>query len=208
LEDDIVPLPDYLVFMNQALNKYKGNPRVFSISGYAFPFELEKSDVTDAYFLPRLCSWAWATWREQWSGLDWQITDYAQFRNDRSAINGFKQAGSDLPRMLDNQQQGKINSWAVRWSYNQFRRGSLTLYPKRSRIKNIGFAEGATHTSGYNKYFSPPDEKIKDHFVLPEIVELKPFYHRQLLQFYSPLSRIFNRFRSLLLRFNLIRNPQ
>jgi len=37
LEDDHVTTPDFLTFMNAALDYYEANPKVFSVSGYAFP---------------------------------------------------------------------------------------------------------------------------------------------------------------------------
>jgi len=39
LEDDHVATPDFLTFMNAALDYYEANPKVFSVSGYAFPLK-------------------------------------------------------------------------------------------------------------------------------------------------------------------------
>ena len=41
LEDDIVPLPGFLSFMNGALGKYRDDCSVMQISGYAYPIPNE-----------------------------------------------------------------------------------------------------------------------------------------------------------------------
>jgi hypothetical protein len=50
--------------------------------------------------------------------------------------------------MLAKQQQGIIDSWAIRWTYSQFRNHAYGLYPVHSKIKNIG-----TDGSGTNFTF-------------------------------------------------------
>ena len=58
----------------------------------------------------------------------------------------FNRMGSDMAGMLDKQMEGKINSWAIRWCYNQFKKDMYTVNPAVSKIINIGFTEEATHT--------------------------------------------------------------
>ena len=42
-------------------------------------------------------------------------------------------------RMLQAQQSGKIDSWAIRWYLSVFLRDGLALYPRKSLVRNIGF---------------------------------------------------------------------
>jgi len=40
---------------------------------------------------------------------------------------------------------GKIDAWAIRWYLSTFILNGLTLYPKKSLVKNIGFDGSGTH---------------------------------------------------------------
>lgn len=49
LEDDCVTHPAFMTFMLQALNQYQNKKDVYSVSGYAYPVDVQ-SNGTDAYF--------------------------------------------------------------------------------------------------------------------------------------------------------------
>ena len=48
--------------------------------------------------------------------------------------------------MLRAQMRGDLDSWYIRWCYNANKQNKLTVYPKRSFVRNTGFDESATHT--------------------------------------------------------------
>ena len=48
--------------------------------------------------------------------------------------------------MLDEQQLGIKNSWAIRFCYAMFENNMLTVYPRHTKIQNIGYTEG-THVN-------------------------------------------------------------
>ena len=50
------------------------------------------------------------------------------------------------------QMGGKLDSWAVRWCYSLFMNGRLTVYPKISRARNIGFDGSGVHCGSTNQY--------------------------------------------------------
>lgn len=58
-----------------------------------------------------------------------------------------------MSNMLDAQMEGKIDSWAIRWCYTQSKKNMFTVYPVKSRVRNIGLDGSGTHsgiTSHYN----------------------------------------------------------
>ena len=107
----------------------------------------------DGYFNYRNSSWGWATWKDCWKKADWEIKDYNSFLDDKLAQREFNRGGEDMTRMLINQMEGKIDSWAIRWSYAQFRHNALSLYPIHSYVANIGVDGSGTH-------FTKKDTKI------------------------------------------------
>jgi hypothetical protein len=155
LEDDLVSTNNFLDYMNQSLESFKNEEDVFSISGFSFNLELNDKYIYDSYFLNRGWSWGWATWRDRWDKIDWEISDYNEFIKNRNAQKIFSEGGSDLNGMLKNQMRSNLDSWAIRWFYNQYKCKGLTIYPIKSKILNEGFGENATHTKGSSRRYMP-----------------------------------------------------
>jgi hypothetical protein len=157
LEDDLLTSRNFLSFCNQALSYYHSHRQVFSIGGYTRP--ILGLDYDEVYFTRRATSWGWATWKERWNEVDWKVSTYDIFAADRKARKSFNEMGSDMSAMLDKQMRGEIDSWAIRWCYHQFTRNYLTVFPARSKVENIGFTEGASHTKGrFNGFKTELDE--------------------------------------------------
>ena len=151
LEDDLVTSTNFISFCNQALSHYKDDPQVFSVSGYTRPISGLKDN--GVYFTSRASSWGWASWKEKWNDVDWEVKDYAGFSSDSRARRAFNRMGSDMAAMLDKQMRGDIDSWAIRWCYHQFRNSYVTVFPATSKVRNIGFNEAASHTtSRFNNF--------------------------------------------------------
>lgn len=152
LEDDLVTSTDFLSYMNEALNYYEENKKVWSISGYTFKINYPSNYKSDIYLSYRGCSWGWATWKNRWEEVDWQVSDYHTFKNDKKSRKEFNRGGRDLSFMLDKQMEGKKDSWAIRWCYSQFKHDLLTVYPRISRVRNIGLDGSGTHSKATSKY--------------------------------------------------------
>ena len=120
--------------------------------------------IKDFYLGFRASSWGWGTWKNKWQNIDWDISDYKKFKKDYRQQLKFFKIGTDMPGMLDNQMKGKIDSWAIRWCYHQFKYSLLTVYAAKSKINSIGFTEDATHTVGAIKFDTPLDTTDKRSF--------------------------------------------
>lgn len=184
MEDDLLTTPNFLYFMNHALEYYKARKKVFSISGYSFDLNVKNSNYgADAYFLNRGWSWGWATWKDRWVDVDWNVNSYSKFTRDKKEQRAFAQGGSDLNKMLREQMEGRLDSWAIRWFYHQFRTGGLTLYPVYSKVYNAGFDEFATHTKGSETRYIPAlDKEGKMEFVFPAEINATPYFQKGFLQ--------------------------
>ena len=171
LEDDIVTSPYFLKFMNEALEFYKDDKRIHSISGYNFPIKIPKSYQNKIYLSPRPSSWGWATWKNRWGKVDWKICDYDEFVNNKERIKKFNQGGDDLTRMLKKQMSGKINSWAIRWAYAHYQGKGYCLFPVSSFVKNIGADSSGVHTKKTNRFSVNANDKEYHDYLLnyPEI---------------------------------------
>lgn len=152
LEDDLVTSKFFLKYMNNALNLFERREDIWSISGYGPDIKIPNKYSEDTYITKRGCSWGWATWVDRWNTVDWNVEDYKQFKKNKNLKNRFNESGSDLSPMLNDQMEGRINSWAIRWGYSQFKKNMWTVYPVKSFVKNIGTDLSGTHSSMTEKY--------------------------------------------------------
>lgn len=164
LEDDLITSPNFLCFMNEALDFYEHDASIFSISGYTMDLPSLKGRESDYYIGLRASSWGWGTWIRSWQDIDWEIQDYKTFKRSFLEKTKFNKGGSDLTRMLEKQMSGKIDSWAVRWCYNQYRRNQFTIFPSISKVESIGIGENATHTKTTRRFDTKLDNSNKKHF--------------------------------------------
>lgn len=149
LEDDIVTSPYFLKFMNEALDFYEKDKRIYSISGYNFPIKIPESYRHQVYISPRPSSWGWATWQDRWRKVEWKPENIFDVYNKKALRNLMDKAGKDLAPMLLKSIEEKISSWAVKWAFTHLINESYCLYPIKSLVKNIG--ADATGTNFKNK---------------------------------------------------------
>jgi len=164
LEDDLLTSRNFISYMNQALNFYEEDKQIFSISGYTGKLKSLENLTADVYLSYRPSSWGWGTWKDQWDGIDWNVTDFDEFINNKQAVKKFNRSGIDMARMLKHCMQGKNHSWAIRWSYAMSKQDKYCVYPKVSKIQNIGFGEDATNCTGIDIYKTNLDTTKKTDF--------------------------------------------
>lgn len=200
LEDDLVSSLNFLTFMNEALEFYRNEPKVFSIAGFSVP--IKGFNEYDVYFTHRSNSTGWATWRDRWEPIDWKVSDYNTFKKDKSKRKLFNRMGSDMTSMLDRQMTGEINSWAIRWCYHQFKKDLFSVHALVSKIDNIGFTPDASNTKEtYNRFKTVLDQSNQVNFNFSPNIKLDSKIVGQFTKPFSIGSRIkykiLNRFNNL-----------
>lgn len=148
LEDDLVTSPYFLKYMNDALEFYQDEENIYSITGFSFSSEFMKFPNyfdDEVYLNIRPMSWSWATWKKEWDGIDWNVQDFSDFISSREKESQFNRGGTDLTNMLKMQMNGQLDSWYIRWSYNAFKKGKLTVYPRVSLVNNVGHDNTGVH---------------------------------------------------------------
>lgn len=141
IEDDIVTSPYTLRFLSEGLARYADNEKVFNIAAWTPPHiirHLPAGYPYDVYAIPRFnCSGGWASWRDRFQDIDWDVRDYQEFKNSPQLRKAFNVGGEDLSPMLDEQMQGKIDAWDIRADYARFKKNMLGINPVRSYALNI-----------------------------------------------------------------------
>lgn len=173
LEDDLKLSKCFLAYMNDALDMYEHDERVFQISGYMVPC---KRAVPTTGFLRTINSWGWGTWSRAWrhyNGNSAELLDQLRNRQDEFDLGGVAHHYHDLQRNVT----GAIDTWAVKWYASVFLQNGLTLYPRRTLVSNLGFDGSGTHCargSGYRAW--SPTLFCPDHLARVEQVEHPDYY--------------------------------
>lgn len=141
VEDDLIVSPFFLRYMNEALEKYKDEERVASISAFLNPVD---GDIPETFFLRYFACWGWATWKRAWDLMNLDARDL--LRQLRWKKNDFNIGGAgSFYEMLYCQKVGLIDSWAVRFYASQFLANKFQLFPNKSLVVQIGTDGSGTH---------------------------------------------------------------
>lgn len=149
LEDDLVSSPYMLKFVNQALDYYQDYAGVFSFSVNRPPLgkmHIPEDYPYDVFASLRSFSTGWGTWKDRWEKVDWSMDDFDRCKQNPDMLRALCRLGDDFPPMMQMQEDGKIDSWAVRFSFAHFKYHAVAILPCKSYVTNIGFDGTGTHS--------------------------------------------------------------
>lgn len=150
-EDDLICSPHTLTYLNDALERYKNEERIFHICASMHPIKVE-DDMPETFLYRAPHSCGWASWKRAWDKFNPDIDDLmSQF--DEQKINDFTFDGKmNFWNQMKAFKAGKNNSWAIRWYASVFLNKGLALNVTRSLINNIGHDGSGVHSNVENTY--------------------------------------------------------
>ena len=186
LEDDLLTSPYFLKYMNTALDKYESYPAVFSISANRPPVKkmaIPADYPYDVFVSLRPFSTGWATWKDKWNRIDWSLDYLEDFLKHPEQIEAFNRGGDDMTEMLCLQRDHKIDSWAIRYSFQHFYHHAVAILPCVPYVDNIGFDGSGIHSGNdevdyrNNVHLAPTNPRM------PEVIYedkriINAFYNR------------------------------
>lgn len=153
LEDDILTAPGFLLYMNQALEYYKLNNKILSISAYSPPISKPARYRYDVFALKRYNGWGSAMWKDRYDKIqDVSIEEYQAIINNPKAVKKISENGEDILRMLKSEAYGEIDAFDVKAMYYQYINDMYTVYPVRSLTQNIGHDGTGVHCGVTNRF--------------------------------------------------------
>jgi hypothetical protein len=151
-EDDLVCAPGTYDYLVAALERYRDEPRVMSVTGWTHPRVTPRDVGGLPYFDGRTECLVWGTWRRAWQGMDRDAVSLMR-ECARRGID-VRRYGDDLPIMAEREMAQNI--WAVRWTYLHILRGGLCLRPPRSLVEDIGHDSLATNAKAAGIWAAAP----------------------------------------------------
>jgi len=156
VEDDIVTNRFFLRFLNEGLDFYQEDKRIFTLGATSNGIKIPQNYKYDIYLSHRSVSWGWATWKDRWDLADWNIKEYDIIKNPTAnKIRRFNRGGDDEYEMLISQLNGEIDAWDIRWDYCIHQRDGYTVIPTRTFAINNGMDGSGIHCSNYSHKYSP-----------------------------------------------------
>ncbi len=160
IEDDVLVSPDFLKFMDQALERYRGDERVWAVSGNVVPKLERPSD--ECFFLPVATTSGWATWWRAWKHFDLQPPGMSTLLGDADALRAFTvHPGSFFAETLRRVVQDPAFAWDPQWHFIMHTNGRLSVQPPVSLTWNCGMGTGTNFAFGAGG----PDTKAVLRFV-------------------------------------------
>lgn len=186
LEDDMVVSPYFLQFMNDALRVYENEEKIISINAYLPPVSVQNLKE-DVFCLKGADCWGWATWSRGWELFNSDGKFLINEIKKLKLVDEFNFAGTyPYVQMLQDQIDGKNNSWAIRWQASAFVHNKFSIYPKESLLLNIGHDGSGSH-SGTTSLYEVPLAKRPLQVNPIEVIENN---HEMLIEFQKYYSKI------------------
>ena len=193
IEDDLYLSPSFLTYMNTMLQAYKDDDRVMQVTGYSTKIRHPEKYHCDHYFTHRAHSWSWATWKDRWETVDWEVKDFEELASSKEKQKAFCEYGSDLYKMLCGWKTGRNNSWYIRFNYSMHKQGRFSVAPIRSLVRNDGFGGDATNCKNYNRYKIDFQPDFKDKWDIPDHKEWNEKLDKESVRFWSIPYRIYGK---------------
>jgi len=154
LEDDCLPLPNMMSFIEQNLSHWREFPDVFSISAHHFIRGVALKRLPyDIFFSKRFLCWGWATWRNRWLDIEHEL---------EKMINPFgsfekvpQEAGKDLPFHAYTFEKNQVDSWAIPLALITLERNYRHVMPRLPLVSNMGMDGSGTHCGSASTYIRP-----------------------------------------------------
>lgn len=154
VEDDLAPEPEFLEFLERALDHYADTSEVMQISGHMFEvpeFKARRQPI----ILPLTTTWGWATWQRAWDQFDESAVGARRMLDSPSQRKSFNLGGAyDYANMLEEQLAGRRDSWGIRFYFSTFQRGGVAVFPPRTLVRNNGFDGSGSHGRGWLRKFN------------------------------------------------------
>ena len=176
IEDDVLISKTFLRYMDDALEFYKDDKRIWCINGFRnLGVKLPKDYVHDIYLDQRNWSWGWGGWYDRWSQVDFDMKFWPGCHESPTEIARLDACGIELWKMAEDVYAGRLNTWDIQCTVHIVLNGLYTIEPRRLLSKSIGFGSDSTHMSSYDsilasaKYYNlrprlvadlQPDERI------------------------------------------------
>ncbi|MFA6476202.1 MAG: hypothetical protein WCV68_02170 [Candidatus Paceibacterota bacterium] len=194
LEDDGVSAPDFLTFMNGALDFYEEKEKVMHVATFTFIKMPGDNNKTFFTTYSENTGGGWGTWKNRWDKFKW-------FQNENEGLSLLSPEQKDKIEMggvfkcLDNLRAKPI-PWDICWNIAIIINNGLAVNSPRALIRNNGLFNG-THFSVLNKLLGKNPFELElgkeGQIIFEDKIEENLEATRLLKEFYSNIGKKSNK---------------
>lgn len=158
MEDDNVVSSTFLAFMNEALEIYRDDPRIASVSGWAAPVTQSKIYKDDVYLSQNWSFWTAGVWRDK------RVFDFLKFERPYSDMienrleRRVNRVNPGLPHGLRKIELGIQHAPDRQLTYYLMKYGRYQLRPVKSLVMNTGHDGTGMNSVRSDRFGYPPFE--------------------------------------------------
>ena len=157
LEEDCVPTLGFFSYADQLIEKFKYDRRVWYISGDNF-INYNPGGY-DFIFSHHSQIYGWASWRDRWKSIDWELTNLDRFLNEGyvNYLFPYAEMAHDRIDVMKTAKEWllKTQCWDGIFYANMLMNNCLSVFPRENLITNIGFL-GEHNKNGGKKIWNTP----------------------------------------------------
>jgi hypothetical protein len=163
LEDDIETSKYFIRFMNEGLDRYLDDSKIWQISGWSYP--IFKSGIAGSYFHQKMNCWGWATWKNRWEKFSNDSNSFGAILLSKKDRKKFNLMNSEISyQVAVGNYVGRKKTWAVLWHLCIFINAGLCFCPMHSHTKNIGMDNSGTNSRESNLSQLDCSDLIIEHY--------------------------------------------
>lgn len=149
IEDDVLVSRTFLRYMDEALDYYEHDKRIWCINGYRNPhLKVPRNYRHEVYLNPINMAWGWGIWRDRWESVKFDVSDWPSIKEDPKILERINAAGSHIAVLMDCCYAGDKGAWDAQCSYHTARMGLYCVEPRFSLTKTNGLCSiGSVHKS-------------------------------------------------------------
>lgn len=172
MEDDVVTGKGFLKFINDGLEKYKDNKKIYAVCGYMWEMQNAKP-MKNQIFLHTFCAWGYGMWRDKETWVQGGPDLAREFLSSLKLFYKMNRASPHYLLMVASIAKGQLVAGDVNRSLTMIKSQKLCLFPPRSLVRNIGFDGSGIHCGLDARYASQPiHQEVIDITALVQVVEL------------------------------------
>ena len=183
-EDDNVFGPSFLKFVNKGLDVYEEREDIFSVTGYNSPIIMPDWYMPDAYLRQNYCGWGVGTWLKKSLEVKTSMKALSEIfeRNISNIKNDYPQLIYGIKSMI----KSGLLLGDLTVFLHMYDRGMYSVYPTKTRVKNIGTDGSGLHAPAVNKKYLYQKLDINvEGYDLPEDLEYNEELNKIIVKSYK-----------------------
>lgn len=149
-EDDNIFSENFLSFVNEGLEFYENNDKVFSICAYNYPINTSSIASSENFYYSKLFSgWGFGVWKKKWEKIDWNreavLNETRNFLKNYKNVYEYNKTANNLVLNLIYMIKNNTIYGDSFISLYQYLNNCYSIFPAVSMVRNIGHDNSGEH---------------------------------------------------------------